>query len=300
MRAEICYLSAYQYLSAKPLAEAMDALFGLPASTGTVLSVPARAHDGLAGFETQVKEHWPPPRWRTRTSPGCGWRPALAARDVHPPSHLLRRPRPARPGGDEPGGPARLWGTLATDALASYTIYGETQALCGAHVLRELIAVTHRDPAWAQAMIDVLTEAKEAVADAAAAGHHALAPDTLTCFQDRYQQAALFGIAGNPYSGHRAETQGHSTGRTAVVLHRGVLAAHDRLRRVPFDNHQTERNLRMVKAQQKISECWRTMTGARRFAWTRSYISTVRKHGINPPHRPTRPLHRTAMDAAHS
>ena len=35
-------------------------------------------------------------------------------------------------------------GTLVTDALASYTVYGNEQALCGAHVLRELIAVTER------------------------------------------------------------------------------------------------------------------------------------------------------------
>jgi hypothetical protein len=31
--------------------------------------------------------------------------------------------------------------------------------------------------------------------------------------------------------------------------------------------------------QQKISGCWRTMTGAKRFCTTRSYISTLRKRG---------------------
>nr|WTB28855.1 IS66 family transposase [Streptomyces sp. NBC_00830] len=62
-------------------------------------------------------------------------------------------------------------GTLVSDALASYTIYGNTRALCGAHVLRELIAVTEdtrRDPAWANTMIQTLIDAKDAVADAAA------------------------------------------------------------------------------------------------------------------------------------
>ena len=94
-------------------------------------------------------------------------------------------------------------GTLVTDALASYTVYGNTQALCGAHVLRELIAVTEdtrTDPAWAKAMIDVLLEAKTAVAAAVTDGRDALEADLLAGFQDRYRQAALCGIAANPYS----------------------------------------------------------------------------------------------------
>lgn len=92
--------------------------------------------------------------------------------------------------------------------------------------------------------------------------------------------------------GHRTNPAGTiKTGKRGVIRQtpaRNLLVRLDRDRdgvlrfatdfRVPFDNNQAERDIRMIKLQQKISGYWRTISGAEQFLSIRSYLSTATKN----------------------
>ena len=100
-------------------------------------------------------------------------------------------------------------GVACHDAWAPYDCYSGVagHALCGAHLLRELTAVTEtgtaHDVIWARQAIDALLAL--AVGGARAAGHSAIAEETLEEHSRWFREAAAAGIALN--AGRRTALQ---------------------------------------------------------------------------------------------
>jgi hypothetical protein len=166
---------------------------------------------------------------------------------------------------------SKMRGIAVHDSWRPYRRYDVVHSLCNAHYLRELeeIGVVF-DQDWAKEMITFLLEDTDSVETSKGAGYDRLEETTLHTIRVRYGVLIQKGWAANP--------------APAIGKRHGVKATADVLRfatdfRAPFDNNQAERDVRMVKLQQKISGSWRTLEGARSYCAIRSCVSTMRKQG---------------------
>ena len=121
------------------------------------------------------------------------------------------------------------------------------------------------------------------VETAKANGHTALSTRRLAGYRRRYRTLIAEGKRLNPPPPRTGKRGRPKLGPAGSLLRRLDEYQDDVLRfavdfAVGFDNNQAERDVRMVKLQQKISGGWRSQAGAEAFLDVRSYLSTARKH----------------------
>lgn len=286
VRALAVYLSVYQHVPYDRLAEIFTDVVSMPVSVGAIKAMVAEAGGGLGLFLDVVSE-------LLKDAPAVhfdetGGRVEGSLHWVHVASTslytlLLCHKRRGTVAMDDMGVIAKMTGVAVHDGWKPYRAYEVVHALCNAHHLRELADVFERfDQDWADEMIGLLLDAKEAVEKAVSKGHTHLDATTVHSIRVRYGTLVARGRALNERP--TRATTGKWYQNTAVnLLNRLDADRDDVLRftidfRVPFDNNQGERDIRMVKLQQKISGSWRTKTGADDFCAIRSYVSTMKKH----------------------
>jgi len=180
-------------------------------------------------------------------------------------------------------------GTSVHDGFHSYFLYETcSHALCNVHLLRDLTFIEEAyQQQWAAAMKRLLLLRKDQVRQASEAGQTQLDPFARLALCGEYDRLIQQGWRTNPTTpraspASRSRKQ-HPASDLLNRLQQGrecVLAfLYDFA--VPFDNNLAERDVRMVKVQQKVSGSFRSQAGVVAFCRIRSYLSTLRKQGLH-------------------
>ncbi len=179
-------------------------------------------------------------------------------------------------------------GISVHDGWGSYWLYLCQHALCNVHHLRDLTFLyEEHQQEWAGEMKALLLDMKVAVEQARAQGRSSLHPLEVADWKARYAALLAQGYQANPPDpppetgrrGRRKQSAARNLLDRLSMYQEAVLRFLDNFA-VPFDNSLAERDIRMVKVQQKVSGCFRSVSGAQTFCRIRGYLSTLRKQGM--------------------
>jgi transposase len=182
----------------------------------------------------------------------------------------------------------RFHGRGMHDRFASYDHYPCQHSVCGAHLVRDcLYLYEHDQQGWALEMHDLLLDMHTAADEWRQRGALCIPAIEREEWVVRYFEILVAGFAAQPPPStevvpKRRGRQKQSAAKNLLddLLRRAdqVLAFLDDLS-LPFTNNQAERDLRMVKVQQKIAGTFRSDVGSTAFCRIRSYLGTMRKQG---------------------
>jgi hypothetical protein len=182
----------------------------------------------------------------------------------------------------------RFHGRGMHDRFASYDRYTCQHSVCGAHLLRDcLYLYEHDQQVWALEMHDLLLDMHAAAQQWRQHGAQCVPAIEREEWVGRYFEILAAGFAAQPPPTTEVAPKGRGRQKQSAaknllddLLRRAeqVLAFLDDLS-VPFTNNQAERDLRMVKVQQKIAGSFRNEAGVTAFCHIRSSLSTMRKQG---------------------
>jgi transposase len=182
-------------------------------------------------------------------------------------------------------------GVAVHDHWKPYRVYTHcSHALCNAHHLRELNYCEELTGHWWPVELRrVLLDAKDAVADAQAAGLAALEPAQLAGLQARYDEQVKNGLDAWPVrppepGGKKGPAKQHDATNLLLRLrdYKDQVLRFLTDWRVPFDNNLAERMVRPVKVKLKVIGGFRAVGGADAFCVIRSVWETSKLNGLNP------------------
>lgn len=290
IKANAVYMSMFQLIPYERIQTHFDELFGIPISTGSIVNFNADAFQRLDAFESLAIKILRKAEVLHVDETGVnvdGKRLWLHNASNEKWTLIAAHEKRGKEAMDDINVIPYFTGLLIHDHWKPYYRYENCDhVLCNAHHKRELTrAYEQDDQQWALKMENLLDQINKEVK---------LGGGSLTQVESKKWRRKYRLVLKNAEKECPPPDEGPSEakkrGRIARSKSRNLLERlqdyeEDVLRfmenpLVPYTNNQGERDLRMVKVQQKISGCFRSKMGADIYCRIRSYLSTCRKHNV--------------------
>lgn len=286
LQAQMVYLNNYQLLPLQRTCEILGEVYGQRPSQAAVIAANQRVGAAVVASVEHIQQHLKSSalihcdETGTRVQGALKWlhvvcTPRFTLYGLHSKrSQVAMRTMDILP---------HFQGWVVHDAFVSYWQFENCHhALCNAHHLRELRFLSeHYQQEWAEQLAQLLLKMKH-LQDTG----QTLSEQVRHSYEQDYERLLEQGLSANPAlpaTGKRGRPK-HTPAQNLLArfrTYKDAILAFWRDPIIPFDNNQAERDLRMMKLQQKISGCFRTLSGADCFCLIRSYLSTARKQGVN-------------------
>ena len=289
LKALMVYLCVYQLVPYDRIRETFSDIFGRSLSTGTLVNAVQESHRNLVGVEEQIRELLMDAEVLHVDETGMRvtgirqWLHVASTDFLTWYGHHRKRGKRAT---DDMQILPRFKGTMVHDFWASYFRYPSRHALCNAHLLRELKGISENyHQVWSDELHALILEIKREV-DSVREHSCALSPPKIVNFKDRYSRIIENGLNEIPITtisdspgkrGRKKQSKAKNLIDRCNKFPDEILSFMDNFS-IPFSNNLAERDIRMVKLQQKISGTFRSEGGAAAFCRIRGYLSTVKKN----------------------
>ena len=291
LRALAVYLQQYQLVPLARTCELLADLYGCQISEGTLTTWVRQGAQALAPTVARIAELLKAARLQHADETGvhvAGKLQWIHVNSTRWLTHLACHAKRGKKALEEIGIWPHFRGRAMRDRWKSYDHYACLQSICGAHLGRDCTYVAEQEQQdWAAEMADLLVSMCVAAEQWRALGASCVPPEERDQWIAQYFELLACGFAAHAPPPLEAATKGRGRQKQSAaknllddLLRRAeqVLAFLDDLS-IPFTNNQAERDLRMVKVQQKIAGTFRCEEGVTAFCLIRSYLSTMRKQG---------------------